>query len=111
MSDAPINRSMPLLAAGQDQIDLSSGRVYVRGTKSETSDRWLNLPDWLFAPLSRQIRLPRFRTTGAIEGLDRVGRHAVRIQPPRLDGPDDAAGLPAKRDQLAHPTAFGIVPG
>jgi integrase len=28
-------------------VNLERGRVYLRGTKSETSDRWLNLPDWL----------------------------------------------------------------
>ena len=28
------------------------GRVYLRGTKSETSDRWLNLPDWLVKQLA-----------------------------------------------------------
>jgi len=35
-----------------DQVDLSRSRVYVRGTKSETSDRWLNLPDWLVTRLA-----------------------------------------------------------
>jgi integrase len=35
-----------------DQVDLDTGRVYVRGTKSETSDRWLNLPDWLVTRLA-----------------------------------------------------------
>jgi integrase len=33
-------------------INLELGRVYLRGTKSETSDRWLNLPDWLFERLA-----------------------------------------------------------
>lgn len=37
-----------------DQIELSRGRAYVRGTKSETSDRWLNLPDWLVARLAER---------------------------------------------------------
>ncbi len=40
-----------------DQIDLSSGRVYVRGTKSETSDRWLNLPDWLVTRLAARAEI------------------------------------------------------
>jgi integrase len=35
-----------------DQVDLSRGRVYIRGTKSETSDRWLNLPEWLVTRLA-----------------------------------------------------------
>jgi integrase len=35
-----------------NQIDIGHGRVYVRGTKSETSDRWLNLPDWLVTRLA-----------------------------------------------------------
>ena len=33
-------------------ISLERGRVYMRGTKSETSDRWLNLPDWLVEQLA-----------------------------------------------------------
>ena len=33
-------------------INLEGGRVYLRGTKSETSDRWLNLPDWLVEQLA-----------------------------------------------------------
>jgi integrase len=33
-------------------INLERGRVYLRGTKSETSDRWLNLPDWLVNQLA-----------------------------------------------------------
>ena len=33
-------------------ISLERGRVYLRGTKSETSDRWLNLPDWLVEQLA-----------------------------------------------------------
>jgi integrase len=33
-------------------INLELGRVYLRGTKSETSDRWLNLPDWLVEQLA-----------------------------------------------------------
>jgi integrase len=33
-------------------INLERGRVYLRGTKSETSDRWLNLPDWLVGQLA-----------------------------------------------------------
>jgi integrase len=33
-------------------INLERGRVYLRGTKSETSDRWLNLPDWLVEQLA-----------------------------------------------------------
>ena len=40
-----------------DQIDLGSGRVYVRGTKSETSDRWLNLPDWLVTRLAARAEI------------------------------------------------------
>jgi integrase len=32
-------------------VNLERGRVYLRGTKSETSDRWLNLPDWLVEQL------------------------------------------------------------
>jgi integrase len=32
--------------------NLERGRVYLRGTKSETSDRWLNLPDWLVEQLA-----------------------------------------------------------
>ena len=35
-----------------EQVDLESGRAYIRGTKSESSDRWLNLPDWLTARLA-----------------------------------------------------------
>lgn len=35
-----------------DQVDLEQGRAYIRGTKSESSDRWLNLPDWLVTRLS-----------------------------------------------------------
>jgi integrase len=33
-------------------VNLEGGRVYLRGTKSETSDRWLNLPDWLVEQLT-----------------------------------------------------------
>jgi integrase len=33
-------------------INLERGRVYLRGTKSETSDRWLNLPYWLVEQLA-----------------------------------------------------------
>jgi integrase len=33
-------------------VNLEQGRVYLRGTKSETSDRWLNLPDWLVEQLA-----------------------------------------------------------
>jgi integrase len=33
-------------------VNLERGRVYLRGTKSETSDRWLNLPDWLVEQLA-----------------------------------------------------------
>jgi integrase len=33
-------------------VKLELGRVYLRGTKSETSDRWLNLPDWLVDQLA-----------------------------------------------------------
>jgi integrase len=33
-------------------INLERGRVYLRGTRSETSDRWLNLPDWLVDQLA-----------------------------------------------------------
>jgi integrase len=33
-------------------VNLERGRVYLRGTKSETSDRWLNLPDWLVRQLA-----------------------------------------------------------
>jgi integrase len=33
-------------------INLELGRVYLRGTKSETSDRWLNLPDCLVERLA-----------------------------------------------------------
>jgi integrase len=33
-------------------VNLERGRVYLRGTKSETSDRWLNLPDWLVDQLA-----------------------------------------------------------
>jgi integrase len=33
-------------------VNLESGRIYLRGTKSETSDRWLNLPDWLVEQLA-----------------------------------------------------------
>ena len=33
-------------------VNLDRGRVYLRGTKSETSDRWLNLPDWLVEQLA-----------------------------------------------------------
>ena len=33
-------------------VNLEHGRVYLRGTKSETSDRWLNLPDWLVGQLA-----------------------------------------------------------
>jgi integrase len=33
-------------------VNLELGRVYLRGTKSETSDRWLNLPDWLVDQLA-----------------------------------------------------------
>jgi len=33
-------------------VNLELGRVYLRGTKSETSDRWLNLPDWLVEQLA-----------------------------------------------------------
>jgi integrase len=32
-------------------VNLERARVYLRGTKSETSDRWLNLPDWLVEQL------------------------------------------------------------
>lgn len=35
-----------------DQLDLGSGRAYIRGTKSESSDRWLNLPVWLVTRLA-----------------------------------------------------------
>jgi integrase len=35
-------------------INLEGGRVYLRGTKSETSDRWLNLPDWLVEQLVKR---------------------------------------------------------
>jgi hypothetical protein len=34
------------------EVNLELGRVYLRGTKSKTSDRWLNLPDWLVGQLS-----------------------------------------------------------
>jgi integrase len=41
-------------------INLERGRVYLRGTKSERSDRWLNLPDWLVEQLAaRAARLRR----------------------------------------------------
>jgi integrase len=33
-------------------INLERGRVYLCGTKSGTSDRWLNLPDWLVNKLA-----------------------------------------------------------
>jgi integrase len=33
-------------------VNLEQGRVYLRGTKSETSDRWLNLSDWLVEQLA-----------------------------------------------------------
>src|SRR5215203_5538351 len=33
-------------------VNLELGRVYLRGTKSQTSDRWLNLPDWLVEQLA-----------------------------------------------------------
>jgi integrase len=33
-------------------LNLERARVYLRGTKSETSDRWLNLPDWLVEQLA-----------------------------------------------------------
>ncbi|HJQ86201.1 MAG TPA: tyrosine-type recombinase/integrase, partial [Propionibacteriaceae bacterium] len=33
-------------------VNLERGRAYLRGTKSETSDRWLNLPDWLVGQLA-----------------------------------------------------------
>jgi integrase len=33
-------------------VNLERGRVYLRGTKSETSDRWLNLPGWLVEQLA-----------------------------------------------------------
>jgi integrase len=33
-------------------VNLERGRVYLRGTESETCDRWLNLPDWLVGQLA-----------------------------------------------------------
>lgn len=36
--------------------------MYLRGTKSETSDRWLNLPDWLVEQLAARA------TDGGTEG-------------------------------------------
>ena len=45
-------------------INLERGRVYLRGTKSETSDRWLNLPDWLVDQLAE--RAADFGTEGYV---------------------------------------------
>ena len=40
-----------------DQVDLDHGRAYIHGTKSESSDRWLNLPEWLVTHLwARAVR-------------------------------------------------------
>ena len=35
-----------------DQVDLNIGRAYIRGTKSDSADRWINLPRWLVPRLS-----------------------------------------------------------
>jgi integrase len=58
-----------------DQVDLERGRAYIRGTKSESSDRWLSLPDWLVAHLS--VRAGRDGTRGY-----------VFPSPAHLNGPD-----------------------
>jgi integrase len=34
------------------QVDLDRSRAYIHGTKSESSDRWLNLPEWLATRLA-----------------------------------------------------------
>jgi integrase len=47
-----------------EQVDLERGRAYIRGTKSESSDRWLSLPDWLVAHLS--ARAERDGTRGYV---------------------------------------------
>lgn len=47
-----------------DQVDLERGRAYIRGTKSESSDRWLSLPEWLVAHLS--ARANRHGTRGYV---------------------------------------------
>lgn len=40
-----------------DQVDLEHGRVFIPGTKSESSSRWLNLPDWLVTCLTVRVEM------------------------------------------------------
>ena len=54
---APASGSMRPAASAGTRSTSVSGRVYVRGTKSETSDRWLNLPDWLVTRLAARAEI------------------------------------------------------
>jgi integrase len=71
-------------------INLGLGRVYLRGTKSETSDRWLNLPDWLVEQLAARA------TDGGTEGY--VFAAPAQRDPKRVWDQSNSAG--AVRDAL-----------
>jgi integrase len=71
-------------------INLERGRVYLRGTKSETSDRWLNLPDWLVEQLAARA------TDGGTEGY--VFAAPAQRDPERVWDQSNSAG--AVRDAL-----------
>ena len=73
-----------------EDINLERGRVYLRGTKSETSDRWLNLPDWLVEQLVARA------ADGGTEGY--VFAAPAQRNPERVWDQSNSAG--AVRDAL-----------
>lgn len=79
-----------------DQVDLERGRAYIRGTKSESSDRWLSLPDWLMAHLSARAgrdgtRGYVFPSPGHLNDPDRLWDQSNSAKAVR--GVLDSAGL------------------
>lgn len=74
-----------------EDVDLDAGRVYVRGTKTETSDRRLNLPAWL----SERLRARAARS--GVEGLVFAAPAGVG-DPERVWDQSNSAG--AVRDAL-----------
>jgi integrase len=71
-------------------VNLELGRVYLRGTKSETSDRWLNFPDWLVERLAARA------ADGGTEGY--VFAAPAQRDPERAWDQSNSAG--AVRDAL-----------
>ena len=80
-------------------VNLERGRVYLRGTKSETSDRWLNLPDWLVGAAG-----------GARRRLRRRGlrlRCASPARPRACVGPKQQRGSGSRRSGRVRPDLGG----